>query len=554
MKNVFQINRTLIFLLVLITASFLIRFYQLGKVPNGLTVDEADVGYNAYSILKTGNDVYSHRFPFIFQSFDDYKPPLVVYLSIPAIYYFGLNEFSVRLAAVIFGSLTPVLIFWFVALLYPRNRQIAAIAGVLTLFAPWNIAISRAEPALIEFVSFYLIFFVLFFLGLRKSPKFFLLSAIPLAANLYIYYASVIYIPLTIFLLVVIYRKDLQKNLKVSLISFLILILLALPAITLYSTARARNRFNSISIFTPDITLPTSISEMQEDTNSGIRFTSLVHNRRYVYFLAALDNYFNYFKLNYLFVSSSQIRYFYINYVGLFYLTELPFVLYGLFTLVRRRKQNDLLILSLLIISPIPAIITLGSPFPHRGLLLFLSIQIISAVGFVSAAANLTSFKKIFVTIFTIIYLCSILFFLHQYFIHSPREFNSEANNGAWFSTVKDVIPIVNANESKYERIVFTWSKAKLVPAVYFLFYNQIDPRTLQEKARGWTNEPPSYKQIYNQIGNIEFRPINWTTDQFLRNTLFIGYPNEFPSDISGVVEKTTEPNGQTHFLIVKSN
>lgn len=554
MKSANQNYKTIIFLVVLITVGFLVRFYQLGKVPNGLTVDETDVGYNAYSLIKTGKDVYGRSHPLVFQSFDDYKPALAIYLSMPAIYFFGLSEFSVRLIAAVLGSLAPLLIFWFIMLLYPKNRLLAAVAALLALFAPWNIAISRAEPALMEFLFIYLVFFILFFLGLKKNPKFLLLSAIAIAINLYVYYASVIYIPITIFLLAAIYRNKLRKNLKITLFSALILFFLALPAIFLYSTSRAKNRFNNISIFTPDITLSTSISEMKNDIDSGNKLAAIIHNRRYAFFLTALGNYFDYFNLDYLFISSDQTRYFYVNYVGLYYLVEVPFVLYGLFILVKRRKQNDIFILSLLIVSPIPAIITLGSPFPHRGLLLLLFIQIVSALGFTTAASSVSGLKKPFTSAFVVIYASSVLFFFHQYFIHSPKEFNSETNNGAWFSTVKDAIPIVNANKDKYDRVVFTWSKAKLVPAVYFLFYNQIDPRLLQVKVKNWTNEPPSYRQVYNQIGNIEFRPINWEIDQFLKNTLFVGYPNEFPSGISGIIARTYTPNGQLHFLIVKTD
>lgn len=554
MKGTNTKKRTLIFLLVLMFISFLIRFHQLGKIPNGLTTDEADLGYNAYSLIKTTKDVYGRSLPLVFQSLDDYKPPLAIYFSIPAVNFFGLSEYSVRLVAAIFGFLSPLLFYWLVGLLYPKKQFLAVTVALLILFAPWNIAISRIEPALIEFLSFYLTFFILFFLGIKKDPRFLFLSAVPIAVTLYIYYASLIYVPITLVLLAVTYYEEIKKYLRYTLISVSILILFALPAISIYSASIARNRFNSISIFTPDITLPTAISETNLDQESGNRLWSVLHNRRYVFFLTAVNNYLDYFNLDYLFVSSNQTRYFYVNYVGLFYLVELPFVFYGLFILARRRTQSDLFILCLLLISPIPGMITLGSSFVHRALMIFVPLQIISAVGLSYTWANLRHYKTFFVLAFTTIYIASVLFFLHQYFIHSPTEFNSETNNGAWFSSVRDVIPIVESNKDGYDKIVFSWKTAKLVPAVYFLFYNRTNPQALQAKAAAWTNEAPSYKQIYNQIGNIEFRPIDWQTDQFLRKTLFIGYPNEFPSNISGVIAKTFDPTGSTHFLIVKGN
>ena len=43
----------LIFLL-----GFAIRFYKLGSLPSGFVNDEADFGYNAYSLIKTGKDEF----------------------------------------------------------------------------------------------------------------------------------------------------------------------------------------------------------------------------------------------------------------------------------------------------------------------------------------------------------------------------------------------------------------------------------------------------------------------------------------------------------------
>jgi hypothetical protein len=66
-------GKALIILSFVLFVSTALRVYNLGEVPNGLTVDEADMDYNAYSILKTGKDVYGRKLPLFFQSLDDYK-------------------------------------------------------------------------------------------------------------------------------------------------------------------------------------------------------------------------------------------------------------------------------------------------------------------------------------------------------------------------------------------------------------------------------------------------------------------------------------------------
>lgn len=549
-------NFKLVFLILIFALSFTLRFYKLGQVPNGLSTDEADMGYNAYSILKTGKDVYSRKLPLFFQSLDDYKAGFGIYSSVPAVKFFGLSEFSIRLFPAIIGSLTPLFIFFLIRLLYPKSQALAFSSLILTTFAPWNIAISRTDLPYIELIFFILLSLIFFLLGVVRNSKFFIISSFFFGFTLYVYYASIVYLPLILAAFVVLYRDSVFKNLKIAIISVSVLVLIALPALIHYQSPESKSRLNAISVFTPDVALPVSIAETEDDLKSGDRFSALFHNRRLVNFSDVLNNYSDYFNFDYLFVNSANTRYFYVNYVGLFYLIETPFFLYGLFWLFKRRGKEDILLLLLLLIGPIPASITLGSPLPHRGIILLLAIQIISAVGITTAYQNISvagTLKRLMVFGTIAIYSLNVYFFLHQYFVHSPKEFSSESNNGAWFATVKDAIPKVNKLQGNYQKVIFTWSSSKLVPPVYFLFYNKVDPTVIQKKATGWINEPPSFRQIYSNIGNIEFRPINWLYDKNLKNTLFVGYKSDFSKDTQNVIDGTYLPSGEPHFLFVKS-
>ncbi len=533
--------------------SLFLRFYQLGKIPNGLTVDEADMGYNAYSILHTQKDVYGRKLPLFFQSLDDYKPGFAIYSTIPAIYIFGLSDFSIRFSPALLGSLTPILVFFLVRLLYEKkSKYLPAVAAILTAASPWNLAISRATLMYIDLIFFLLLAFVFFLLALKKNKLFLPISALFFSITLYVYYAAIIYLPFILMLLASIYSKQLLKVKKICFLSLVTLTIFSLPAVIHYLDPVSRSRLNSISVFTPDISLPVSISELQDDLNSGNSLFRFFHNRRFVFSINVLDNYADYYNLDYLFTNSHNVRYFYVNYIGLFYLIEFPLFLIGVVKLVTRRQSSDLFILGLLILGPLPASLTLGSPFPHRGILLLLSIELICAVGFFEAV-NGSKFKYrnqlSFVLVAT--YLLNVIFFLHQYFVHSPKEFTTEDDNGAWFSTVRDVIPQVNQEKVKYDKVIFTWSKGKLVPPVYFLFYNKIDPGILQAKASSWKDEPPSYRQLYSQLGNIEFRPINWQFDKNSKNTLFVGYPGDFSS---GINKYASLPFKENHFIFVKTN
>ncbi len=82
--------------MVLVT-SFILRFYRVTEDPPSLNWDEVSIGYNAYSILKTGKDEWNQPFPVHFKSYGEYKLPVQIYASIPGIYFFGI---------MCFGSLT----------------------------------------------------------------------------------------------------------------------------------------------------------------------------------------------------------------------------------------------------------------------------------------------------------------------------------------------------------------------------------------------------------------------------------------------------------------
>ena len=110
----------LMVIMVIILTATIIRFYQLGNPSNGFYLDEAAIGYNAYSILKTGKDEFGKSFPILFRSFTDFKAPLYIYLSIIPIKIFGLTSFSTRFISALSGSIAILITFLFIKLIIKR--------------------------------------------------------------------------------------------------------------------------------------------------------------------------------------------------------------------------------------------------------------------------------------------------------------------------------------------------------------------------------------------------------------------------------------------------
>ena len=106
-----KIEKILVFSILVL--SLIVKGYGLSKSPPSVGFDEAALGYNAYSLLKTGKDEYGNFLPLSLRSFNDYKPALYSYLSIPFVAILGLNETSTRMVSVVAGTVSLFFLYLF---------------------------------------------------------------------------------------------------------------------------------------------------------------------------------------------------------------------------------------------------------------------------------------------------------------------------------------------------------------------------------------------------------------------------------------------------------
>lgn len=120
-----------------------IRVVGLENSPLSLNFDEAGLGYNAYSIMLTGKDEYGTPWPISLRSFNDYKPALYAYLTVPFIYFGGLNQTTVRLVSAVFGTIA----LFFLLLIFKQISGISLFKSILIIgiisFLPWRLHFSR---------------------------------------------------------------------------------------------------------------------------------------------------------------------------------------------------------------------------------------------------------------------------------------------------------------------------------------------------------------------------------------------------------------------------
>src|SRR3989344_4109744 len=101
-----KLQRITLVLVGVVILGFAIRLYKITSSPAGIYIDEASIGYNAYSLITTGKDEHGQFLPLWFYAFGEYKLPVYIYLVAYTQIFLGPTDLSVRLPAVILGSLT----------------------------------------------------------------------------------------------------------------------------------------------------------------------------------------------------------------------------------------------------------------------------------------------------------------------------------------------------------------------------------------------------------------------------------------------------------------
>ncbi len=250
-----MIKTNRIFLIIVLIAIFL-RFYKLGQIPAGLNWDENSNAYNAFSILKTARDEYGNFLPLYNRSFDDYKPPIYMYLNVPTIAIFGLTPFATRLPSAFLGVLTVIAMYYFTKRIF-QNESVALWSMFLIATSPWHLQFSRvgfeANVGLFfAITSFTLILYSLNFqnnIPNKRNYLLLLISAVFFGLSFYTYHSVRIFIPALFIVFSLIFRKELLRFPKKIIITFFILIaIIVMSYFILAPTKAILNRLESTSL------------------------------------------------------------------------------------------------------------------------------------------------------------------------------------------------------------------------------------------------------------------------------------------------------------------
>lgn len=555
MNSYIKKYKYLLILLAILLLSLLLRFYKLGINPPSLDWDEASIGYNAYSILKTGKDEYGNFLPLSFRSFDDYKPPVYIYLTVPSVALFGLNEFAVRFPAAFIGVLAVIVVYFFVRELLidwdvGSREFIALVSSFFLAVSPWHLQFSRAAFEG-NVGMFFLILSLLFFLLGLKRGKFYFLFAISFILSIYSYQSFRLVDPILLVMIVALFWHRLKKQKLLFGISLLIILLSSFNIyLSFVNSQTAGARLSMVSIFSdPKIQSLAAQNVLKAKKEHNV-LAQILNNRRLIVIPYIIKGYLSHFGFNFLFMRGDGGVQHHAYDMGMLYLWDLPFIVLGVLFLVKKLNKKIAVLFAVFLLAPLPSALATGAPQPIRAIAMIPAFQIFTATGLLFFILYMSKLKfrmfkipvkHILLSIAVLLFVYNFAYYLHQYYVVTPIKYGY-----FWQYGNKQAIEYALKHEKSYNKIIMTYAYDQ--PYIYYLFYNKINPSWYQTH---WDyNGNGEVDRFDRRIGKYEFKNIDYALDNRSPKTLLIGAPSEIPKGAS-VIDKIYFPDKRVAYEIV---
>lgn len=379
------VRRGLVVGLLVVAAA--LRLWQLGSVPPGLFRDEAEKGYTAWELWRTGRhgefapggEVRPTRLlPLFVEAGGVQTSAIYQYLTAPIVGLFGLSVWSTRLVAAWVGTLTVLAVFF----LARRIEQGAHAQWWLRRGPPQHVAAGEAAAVALAAMAFLAVSptHVLFSRWAQQGitvPLFCSLGvlavlAVPSAADkhrralaalaglllavaFYGYSPAQVVVPVILLGLWAEMGGDWRRLARTYWPAALLFLLFSVP-IFLYAATAGSARFDRLSVFA--------------DRPLGEALT------------LAVSNYARHFDPRFLLLWGDANPRHGLPLAGLLAWAEAPFFLLGLATLATWRRPGARLLLVWLLAAPLAASLTTeGIPHALRSILLFPAVHLVSARG-----------------------------------------------------------------------------------------------------------------------------------------------------------------------------
>ncbi len=535
--------------------SLLIRTIYLGKVPVGVTNDEANVAYDTFLLTQTGKDQWGKSWPFEFKGFGDYRLPVYQYLLYPLVKFLGIDAWVIRLPIAIFSSLTIILLYYFVLLLfkdYKHKHKLALISALVLTINPWHFGMSRwiMESNLALFFSLLAVF-----LFLRKQKYDWLLSTIFFVLAIYTYYGARFFLPLLFFYLMVT-----KKWSKKELINYIgVIIILCLPLLINNFLGGGFSRIRQVNL-THDLGLVGQVERYREAClhfdlfKIGPNYRVLIQyvcmgffNKPVFWLRQFVLNYLNHFSFAFLFFEKLEQGWQFLPPHSFFYFFNIPFLIMGLFSIFSKYRKQAWLLIIWLLVSPLADSIT-GQGHYARSLTMLIPIVIFTAFGYLNTFGYLKhlKLKKIILGTSLVFAGFFVLMFFIKYFTVLPfsQSKYSHYEYKPLFSYLKQI-------EDDYEQIYISRKVRDTKQYIFYLYYNKIPAKEFfklhmirEDGTDGWVK--------VGRLGKYWFLDDVNQVKKYPPQSLLVVAPEEY--DQGGDLQRIYYIDGEEAFRIFKTN
>jgi len=454
---------------ILLVAAFL-RLWKLTEVPVSLFGDELDVGYHAYSILKTGRDYSGNFLPLHFHSWAEWRTPLYLYAAVPTVAIYGISPLGVRLPAALFGILS----IWGLYLLVKqltKNKQLALLSAFVLTISPWHIQYSRAAFEVTMLLAFLLFGFYFFFKSLSigekgsKDGKWLCAASALLVTTPLVYSTAKLFTPAILLVMIVLWKKEIF-NLPKKTLTKVLLTLAVLGGITAYATlfSGGGQRFNYIGVFT-DPVIPSEVgtdrlrdSLMRGETGLGLTpqvSDRFFHNKVVFWSENITRNILESFSTDFLFIKGDINPRHSISEVGQFYRIEFVAMVLGLLLFFSKYKDKRIKIFVALwlLLGVLPAAITRdGGKHATRLILILPPLILLISYGLIETTRLLKgNIKYLFLLGYSGLLVLGFITYQHKYWVHNPWD-----SERWWHSGFEESVKTIKEIEKDYDKVILS--------------------------------------------------------------------------------------------------
>lgn len=421
------------------------RLAKISEIPPSVYWDEASIGYNAYSVLKTGKDEWGEALPLHFRAFGEFKLPVYIYSVAATEMFLGLSPTAVRLPAVVY-SLCILILVYLIAFHISKKPWVGVLSTFIISISPWLFIFSRTGYEATAGLMFYLLGIYLFLLS-GKHKLFFLGGAMSWILSVYSYNSFRILVPITALLMAALFFKEIKTSIrgywKIGLIVAFLIAASILPIAKLYIKDTGAVRFQTVSA-------------------GG--------------FPNFARNYLSHFSPSFLITEgdtnprSQQPGY------GELFLLDIPLILLGLIYILKKKNKQNWLLLLILLVSPIPAAITRESPHALRAITMAPLFAVICSLGAFYLGDIVPRYRNYIFLGLTILYLGFFENYAGAYF-----DKYSVNTSDDWQYGYKQLFTDYADEIAKAGKAIISDEYAQ--PYIFAIFYGKYDPKAFQEKA-----------------------------------------------------------------------